>query len=145
MIKSEQNQNQFPPDSSFPTVSLGESFASMFGVRPESCGEPWAADCSPREMVFPSSVRPGCMFLFSCHDVMLYLCDLQVPRAVTTFSHVTAMFCSMVLALNRRCCSLRKGKKVYSLCKRFCFALTSESVIAHTENKKIIHIICPVQ
>ena len=57
-------------------------------------------------------------------------------------SRVTAMFCSVVLTLNRLCCSLRKGKKVYALCKAFCFALLSERGIAHTENKQIVHITC---
>ena len=83
---SEQNQKQFSPHSSLPTVSLGEFLASTSGVRPGSCSEPQAVDCSPREMIFPSSVRPGCMFVVSCHSVMLYLWDLQVPRAVMTFS-----------------------------------------------------------
>lgn len=51
--------------------------------------------------------------------------------------------CSVVLALNRLCYSLRKRKNMHSLCKGFCFALPSESGIAHTENKEVVHVICP--
>jgi len=46
----------------------------------------------------------------------------------------------MLLALNRLCGSLRKGRSVYTLCKEFCFALPSEWVIAHTEDKQIIRL-----
>lgn len=40
VIKSERNRNLFPPQSSLPTVSLTESLAFAFGVRPESNSEP---------------------------------------------------------------------------------------------------------